>query len=223
VIVRKIGAHVHINAVLDGIIRDRTVVSNEYLIEFENEHRKWFGSLDLHTDREWEKLVKSGLLEGEKRDLTQLELFRPHLQEGIDFLNSEQPEDAVLDHLGIGSYDVKIPGLRLIFVVNTHSSVSGIPIVSIQAREKSKWYRRHDSDYQDFFTEEDCTILREFVGTFARITDEWNGPKATNFGLHIDVPLSKSVWNASRNYGKTYGKPEHNELRKRLIKPEGWY
>jgi len=141
--------------------------------------------------------------------------LKRQLQTAVEWLDSEQPEDAVISHMGLTC----IPKIPYPMTVNfVHVSFQGYPAVIFSLPRDSR-------DVQSVFTDHDVAQLRRLVGAVYAIVGDWNGAGTTSYTAALDRFAGEDVLNLYRNYKKyflnnIFGVPEH--YKKLAVLPDGW-
>lgn len=143
------------------------------------------------------------------------------LRPGIDWLTSEQADDARVSQFGIGT---NIGPYNLMVTPSGTVSNSRGSVVVVTLREDARIYTgSYPRDLTNGIESEERDRLEAVVATFGHVLDRWNGCAITHTSTSflLDAEISEDVRRAHRNYtaaGLTAGR-----LTPPVTKPEGWW
>ncbi len=155
--------------------------------------------------------------------LDEWKLLREEIQKAVDWMDSKQPEDAILSHHGI-TYGEKIGPITLSFCIGYGSR--GVFVFNHEhMHDLSLPEHMRKSDWQGY-TEEEIAAIRETVEHATPVVSDWNGVGFGTYSIAIGKPWGDGVYSAFLNYRKAGSQIFDDQFwidnPVKVTKPEGW-
>lgn len=145
------------------------------------------------------------------------ERLEEEVKKAVSWLDSEQPEDAVLTHHGISLIE-QIGTTKLSF---TPYGAGGHPVFVFDDEREHDGYS-NDKPRWKGYSEEEIDAFRQIVSRHAKIAGEWNGLGYVTYSIQLERLAGKSLLHCVQNYQRRHDLGLEYPWSRPAV-PEGWH